>query len=161
MNEILFVVEEAEDGSYRANAVGQAIHTEADSLNELHQEIRDAVHCHFDEGQAPPLIRLHHVRQELLTLCESPGISTELIWPSSLDSLATASPDRAAATCGSLGLMEARNNTSPFRPTSHCGLVRSGKSSKMWPITRTKHWSWFSRRLVEHVAFIRQLEFIL
>ena len=68
MNEILFVVEEAEDGSYRANAVGQGIHTEADSINELHQEIRDAVHCHFDEGQAPPLIRLHHVRQELLTL---------------------------------------------------------------------------------------------
>ena len=54
MNEILFVVEEAEDGSYRASAVGQAI--------------RDAVYCHFDEGQAPPLIRLHHVRQELLTL---------------------------------------------------------------------------------------------
>jgi hypothetical protein len=52
MNEILFVVEEAEDGSYRANAVGEAIHTEADNLNELHQEIRDAVHCHFEEGQA-------------------------------------------------------------------------------------------------------------
>ncbi len=68
MNEILFVVEEAEDGSYRANAVGQAIHTEADSLEELHAEIRDAVHCHFNEGQAPPLIRLHLVRQELLTL---------------------------------------------------------------------------------------------
>ena len=58
MNEILFVVEEAEDGSYRASAVGQAIHTEADSLKELHQEIRDSVQCHFDEGQAPPLIRL-------------------------------------------------------------------------------------------------------
>jgi hypothetical protein len=68
MNEILFVVEEAEDGSYRASAIGQAIHTEADSLEELHSEIRDAVHCHFEEGQAPPLIRLHHVRQELLTL---------------------------------------------------------------------------------------------
>jgi hypothetical protein len=68
MNEILFVVEAAEDGSYRASAVGQAIHTEADSLNELHQEIRDAVHCRSDEGQAPPLIRLHHMRQELLTL---------------------------------------------------------------------------------------------
>lgn len=36
MNEILFVVEEAEDGSYRAITVGQAIHAEADSLNELH-----------------------------------------------------------------------------------------------------------------------------
>ena len=44
MNEILFVVEKAEDRSYRTNAVGQAIHTEADSLIELHQEIRDAVH---------------------------------------------------------------------------------------------------------------------
>ena len=32
MNEILFVVEEADDGSYRASAVGAAIHTEADSL---------------------------------------------------------------------------------------------------------------------------------
>ncbi len=68
MNEILFVVEEADDGSYRAKAVGASIHTEADSLEELHREIRDAVHCHFDEGQAPPLIRLHHVRQELLAL---------------------------------------------------------------------------------------------
>ena len=58
LNEILFVVEEAEDGSYRASAVGPAIHTEADSLEELHREIRDAVHCHFEEGQAPPMIRL-------------------------------------------------------------------------------------------------------
>lgn len=58
MNEILFVVEEAEDGSYRAGAVGQAIHTEADRLEELHHEIRDAMHCHFEEGQAPPMIRL-------------------------------------------------------------------------------------------------------
>ena len=68
MNEILFVVEEADDGSYRASAVGAAIHTEADSLEELHQEIRDAVHCHFVDGEAPPLIRLHHVGQELLAL---------------------------------------------------------------------------------------------
>ena len=52
MNEILFVVEEAEDGSYRASAVGEAIHTEADSLEELHREIRDAVDCHFEDGQA-------------------------------------------------------------------------------------------------------------
>jgi len=48
--------------------VGAAIHTEADSLEELHEHIRDAVHCHVEDGEAPPLIRLHHVRQELLTL---------------------------------------------------------------------------------------------
>jgi hypothetical protein len=68
MNEILFLVEEAEDGSLRAQAVGAAIHTEADTLEELHQELRDAVHCHYEPGEAPPLIRFHHVRQELLTL---------------------------------------------------------------------------------------------
>lgn len=65
MNEILFVVEEAEDGSYRASAVGQSIHTEAETLETLHSEIRDAVLCHFDEGQAPPLIRLHHGKEGL------------------------------------------------------------------------------------------------
>jgi hypothetical protein len=68
MNEILFVVEEADDSSFRASAVGAAIHTEADSLEELRREIRDAVHCHFEEGEVPPLIRLHHVRQEWLPL---------------------------------------------------------------------------------------------
>jgi hypothetical protein len=68
MNEILFLVEEAEDGSFRAQAVGAAIHTEADTIEELHRELRDAVHCHYEPGEAPPLIRLHHVRQELLTL---------------------------------------------------------------------------------------------
>lgn len=46
MQEILVVVEEAEDGSYRASAAGAAIHTEADTLDHLHREIRDAVVCH-------------------------------------------------------------------------------------------------------------------
>jgi hypothetical protein len=55
MQEILFVVEEAEDGSYRASAAAAAIHTEADTLEELHREIRDAVVCHFDPGEAPPM----------------------------------------------------------------------------------------------------------
>lgn len=63
MQEILFVVEEAEDGSFRASAAAAAIHTEAETLEDLHREIRDAVLCHFDPGQAPPLIRLHHVKR--------------------------------------------------------------------------------------------------
>jgi hypothetical protein len=52
MQEILFVVEEAEDGSFRASAASAAIHTEADTLEELQREIRDAVLCHFDPGEA-------------------------------------------------------------------------------------------------------------
>jgi len=68
MQEILFVVEEAEDGFFRASAAAAAIHSEADILEDLHREITGAVVCHFDPGEAPPLIRLHHVRQELLAL---------------------------------------------------------------------------------------------
>jgi hypothetical protein len=68
VNQILFVLEVGDDGSFRANAVDSSIHTKADNLELLHQEIRDAVHCHFEEGEAPPLIRLHHVRQGLLAL---------------------------------------------------------------------------------------------
>jgi hypothetical protein len=68
MQDHLFVVEEAEDGSFRASAAAAAIHTEADTLEDLHREITGAVVCHFDPGEAPPLIRLHHVRQELLAL---------------------------------------------------------------------------------------------
>jgi hypothetical protein len=34
----------------------------------LQREIRDAVHCHFEEGEAPPLIRLQHGRQSMLAL---------------------------------------------------------------------------------------------
>jgi hypothetical protein len=51
-----------------ASAVGTSIHTEADSLEQLQREIRDAVHCHFLDGVAPPLIRLQHGRQSMLAL---------------------------------------------------------------------------------------------
>ena len=56
MNELLFLVEEADDGSFRAQAVGEAIHTEADTLEDLRREIRDAVQCHFEEGATPSLL---------------------------------------------------------------------------------------------------------
>lgn len=66
MSEIVFVVEEAPEGGYLARAVGDAIFTEADSVGELHDRAREAVRCHFDEGKAPKLIRLHFVRDEVI-----------------------------------------------------------------------------------------------
>ncbi|MGH7430170.1 MAG: 2-oxoisovalerate dehydrogenase [Candidatus Methylomirabilaceae bacterium] len=66
MNEIIFSVEEAAEGGYTARALGVSIFTEADSLGELAQKVRDAVRCHFDEAQRPKVIRLHHVRDEVL-----------------------------------------------------------------------------------------------
>jgi hypothetical protein len=67
MNEVIFVVEEAPEGGFTARALGASIFTEADTLPELHERVRDAVRCHFDEGQAPKVIRLHFVRDELIS----------------------------------------------------------------------------------------------
>ncbi|MBS0556645.1 MAG: 2-oxoisovalerate dehydrogenase [Proteobacteria bacterium] len=66
MNEIIFQVEEAPEGGYTAHALGPAIFTEAETLDELRSMVRDAVRCHFDEGQGPRLIRLHFVHDEVL-----------------------------------------------------------------------------------------------
>lgn len=66
MNELIFLVEEAAEGGFTARALGHSIFTEAETLEDLRQQVRDAVHCHFDEGQAPKIIRLHFVRDEIL-----------------------------------------------------------------------------------------------
>jgi hypothetical protein len=68
MKELIFLVEDAPEGGYTARALGESIVTEADTVEELHANIRDAVMCHFDEGMAPGLIRLHFVHEELVTL---------------------------------------------------------------------------------------------
>ena len=66
-NEVIFVVEEAPEGGFTARALDVSIFTEADTLPELHERVRDAVRCHFDEGQAPKVIGLHFVRDELIS----------------------------------------------------------------------------------------------
>ena len=68
MNEIIFVIEEAPEGGWTARALGPAIFTEADTLDELHEQVRDAVRCHFDEAERPKVIRLHSVREEVLAV---------------------------------------------------------------------------------------------
>lgn len=68
MSEIIFIVEEAPEGGYTARALGESIFTEADDVTELHARIRDAVQCHFEEGQAPKLVRLHFVRDEVIAV---------------------------------------------------------------------------------------------
>ncbi len=68
MNEIIVVVEEAAEGGYVARALGESIFTEAESLNELHANVRDAVRCHFEEGQQPKILRLHQVKEEVIAV---------------------------------------------------------------------------------------------
>ena len=66
MLEVIFLVEEAPEGGFTARALGHSIFTEADDVVDLHAKIRDAVRCHFDEGQVPKLIRLHFVREDVI-----------------------------------------------------------------------------------------------
>ncbi len=65
-SEIIFLVQESPEGGYEARALGYAIYTQADTLDELRAMLRDAVRCHFDEADRPRLIRLHLVRDEVI-----------------------------------------------------------------------------------------------
>jgi len=66
MNEIIFVIEEAAEGGFTARALEHSIFSEAESMETLRDQIRDAVKCHFEEGKAPKMIRLHFVRDEVI-----------------------------------------------------------------------------------------------
>ena len=66
MNEIIFLVEDAPEGGFTARALDAAIFTEADDINELRGNIREAVDCHFEPDAKPKMIRLHFVREEVI-----------------------------------------------------------------------------------------------
>ena len=67
MSEIIFsVVEDEVDGGYIAKALGHSIVTEAETWDDLRRNVREAVLCHFEEAQAPAVIRLHRVVDEVL-----------------------------------------------------------------------------------------------
>ena len=72
MSEIIFEVTEDEvDGGYVATALGHAIATQGETLEELRDMVRDAVQCHFGDdavGDMPRVIRLHFVRDEVLAV---------------------------------------------------------------------------------------------
>ena len=65
MNEIIFLVEPAVEGGYTAKALGESIFTEGDDLEDLRENIRDAVDCHFEKEAKPKLIRLQVVTEEV------------------------------------------------------------------------------------------------
>ena len=66
MSEIIFVVEDSAEGGFLARALGESIFTQAESVADLHEKVREAVRCHFDRGGVPKLIRLHFTRDEVI-----------------------------------------------------------------------------------------------
>ncbi len=57
-------MEDCEEGGLTAKALGHSIFTEADTLNDLRDAVKDAVRCHFDEKR---IIRLHMVKEEVFS----------------------------------------------------------------------------------------------
>ena len=64
--EIIFQVREASEGGYIARAVGYNIFTQGEDWEDLKFMLRDAVLCHFDDGEAPAAIRVHMVQSEVI-----------------------------------------------------------------------------------------------
>ena len=67
--EIIFEIHEAEEGGYWARSLGHGIFTEAETWEELKDNIRDAIECTFGEDEERPrIVRLHFVRDEVFAL---------------------------------------------------------------------------------------------
>lgn len=67
-NEVIFMVEESDEGGYEAKALGHAIFTCGETMEELREMVKDAVRCHFEDEKMPKLIHLHMVRDEVMAL---------------------------------------------------------------------------------------------
>lgn len=65
MEEIIFIVEESEEGGFTAKGLGVSIFTQGDSYDLLKAAVIDAVHCHFDDDKKR-IIRLHIVKEEVI-----------------------------------------------------------------------------------------------
>ncbi len=68
MTELIFVVEESPEGGMIARALGESIYTEAETVEDLKMNVKEAVECHFEPGAMPKFIRLHMVKEELIVL---------------------------------------------------------------------------------------------
>ncbi len=65
--EIIFLIEEDPEGGYNAQALGHSIFTEGENVEELKENIKGALKCHFDDiKNIPRIIRLHFVKEDIL-----------------------------------------------------------------------------------------------
>ena len=68
MKEIVFEVTQESDGGYVAECLTESIITQADDWEELRKNVKEAVAAFFfDRSERPSSIRLHLVRDEILT----------------------------------------------------------------------------------------------
>ena len=65
--EIVFSVTQEDDGGFVAECLSHDIFTQGDSWEQLRANVREAVSAYFFDEPKPSGIRLHLVRDEVLT----------------------------------------------------------------------------------------------
>lgn len=68
MSEIIFLVEESDEGGFIAKALGESIFTQGETMDELKEMIKDAVKSHFEDNDLPKMIRIHFVKEEVFAV---------------------------------------------------------------------------------------------
>ena len=67
MSELMFEVTQEQDGGYTAECLSEDIFTQADTWEELRHNAAEAVRAHFHDSTPPDTIRLHLVRDEVVS----------------------------------------------------------------------------------------------
>jgi predicted RNase H-like HicB family nuclease len=68
ISELVFEVTEEAEGGYSAVCLTESIVTQGDTWEELRAMVKDPVEGYFFDGPKPQTIRLHLVRDEVLTM---------------------------------------------------------------------------------------------
>lgn len=67
MDELVFEVVQEADGGYCAECLTENIFTQGDSWEDLRRNVIEAVNAYFFDANAPSTVRLHLVRDEILS----------------------------------------------------------------------------------------------
>jgi hypothetical protein len=68
VNELVFEVTQEADGGYCTECLTEPIFTQADSWEELRRNVVEAVQAYFFDTRVPANVRLHLVRDEVLSV---------------------------------------------------------------------------------------------
>lgn len=68
MRELIFEVRQEADEGYVAECLTEGIYTQADTWDELRDNVREAVEAYHFDGERPQSVRLHLVRDEYVAV---------------------------------------------------------------------------------------------
>ncbi|MBX2914065.1 MAG: 2-oxoisovalerate dehydrogenase [Cyclobacteriaceae bacterium] len=58
MEEIKFIIQPSAEGGFEARALEYSIFTEGETLEEVKENISEAIKCHFEDSEAPTIISI-------------------------------------------------------------------------------------------------------